>query len=86
MAPVGCEQLTAFWDQLLSPEEAEAFRRHFATCDSCNRRLQGLMNLDGLLERNQAQRRKDQVLELLWVTLIAFLVTASLIALCGRLR
>ena len=49
--PVRCEQLGAFVDGELGPEDAAAFRRHLLVCARCQQEMHGLMQLSALAEQ-----------------------------------
>jgi hypothetical protein len=44
-----CGDLGPFFDDELPPERAEAFRLHLGTCETCQRDLEGHMQLDARL-------------------------------------
>ena len=53
--PMRCEQLGAFVDGELAPDEAAAFRKHLVVCARCQQEMHGLMQLSALAE--QARER-----------------------------
>ncbi|HET6981826.1 MAG TPA: CHAT domain-containing protein [Myxococcaceae bacterium] len=54
--PTRCEQLGAFVDGELSPDEAAAFRRHLVVCARCQQEMHGLMQLSALAEQAREAR------------------------------
>jgi len=58
--PIRCEQLGAFVDGELSPEEAAVFRRHLLVCARCQQEMHGLMQLSALAEQARVQRPAEQ--------------------------
>ena len=53
--PVRCEQLGAFVDGELAPEEAAVFRQHLLVCARCQQEMHGLMQLSALAEQARVQ-------------------------------
>ena len=54
--PTRCEQLGAFVDGELTPDEAAAFRRHLVVCARCQQEMHGLMQLSALAEQARGAR------------------------------
>jgi tetratricopeptide (TPR) repeat protein len=54
--PTRCEQLGAFVDGELTPDEATAFRRHLVVCARCQQEMHGLMQLSALAEQARERR------------------------------
>ena len=54
--PMRCEQLGAFVDGELAPDEAAAFRKHLVVCARCQQEMHGLMQLSALAEQARERR------------------------------
>jgi len=59
---VSCENLGAFADGELPPDQAEAMREHLATCQACQANLEDILQLQFLEAqlRQQANQRQEQ--------------------------